>query len=85
MLIAVTFMTGILSGSYPALFLSSFQPASVLKGEIISGGQSQAVLRKTLVVVQFSLTLFLIIGSAIANRQLKYIGKRTSEWTPVTL
>jgi ABC-type antimicrobial peptide transport system permease subunit len=44
-IIAVTFMTGILSGSYPALFLSSFQPASVLKGEIISGGQSQAGLK----------------------------------------
>jgi len=75
-LIAVTFMTGILSGSYPALFLSSFKPASVLKGEIISGGQSQAVLRKTLVVVQFTLTLFLIIGSAIANRQLKYLREK---------
>jgi len=75
-LIVITFMTGILSGSYPALFLSSFKPASVLKGEIISGGQSQAVLRKTLVVVQFSLTLFLIIGSTIANRQLKYVREK---------
>jgi ABC-type antimicrobial peptide transport system permease subunit len=72
-LLAITLMTGILSGSYPAIFLSSFKPASVLKGEIISGGQSQAVLRKILVVVQFSLTLFLIIGSTIANRQLKYV------------
>ena len=75
-LIVITFMTGILSGSYPAIFLSSFKPASVLKGEIISGGQSQAVLRKTLVVVQFSLTLFLIIGSTIANRQLKYVREK---------
>jgi putative ABC transport system permease protein len=72
-LIAVTLITGILSGSYPSFFLSSFQPARVLKGEIISGGQSQAVVRKILVVVQFVLTLFLIIGSAIVNRQLKYI------------
>jgi putative ABC transport system permease protein len=72
-LLAVTLITGVLSGSYPSFFLSSFQPARVLKGEIISGGQSQAVIRKTLVVVQFALTLFLIIGSAIVNRQLKYI------------
>jgi putative ABC transport system permease protein len=72
-LIAVTLITGILSGSYPSFFLSSFKPARVLKGEITSGGQSQAILRKTLVVIQFGLTLFLIIGSVIANRQLKYM------------
>lgn len=72
-LIAVTLITGVLSGSYPSFFLSSFQPARVLKGDIISGGQSQSVIRKILVVVQFALTLFLIIGSAIVNRQLKYI------------
>ena len=75
-LIAVTFMTGILSGSYPSFFLSSFQPARVLKGEILSGGHNQSVLRKALVVVQFSLTLFLVIGATIVNRQLKYVGEK---------
>jgi putative ABC transport system permease protein len=75
-LIAITLITGVLSGSYPSFFLSSFKPARVLRGEIISGGQSQAVLRKTLVVFQFALTLFLLIGSSIVNRQLKYIREK---------
>ena len=76
MLIAVTFITGILSGSYPSFFLSSFQPANVLKGEIMSGGKNQLVLRKTLVVFQFSLTLFLIIGLTIVNHQMKYVREK---------
>ena len=42
----------------------------------MSGGKSQAVLRKTLVVVQFSLTLFLIIGLAIVNQQMKYVREK---------
>jgi putative ABC transport system permease protein len=72
-MVTVTFITGILSGSYPSFFLSSFLPARVLKGEIFSGGQSQAILRKTLIVVQFALTFFIMIGAAIINRQLEYI------------
>jgi len=71
-LTAITLFTGIISGSYPALFLSSFQPVLVLKGSLKAGSKS-AVLRKTLVVIQFSLSIFLIIGTAVIYTQLDYM------------
>ncbi|QJW91471.1 FtsX-like permease family protein [Spirosoma taeanense] len=71
-LLGLALITGILSGSYPALFLSSLQPVTVLKGTLRF--RSGAVLfRQGLVVFQFALSLLLIIGTLIAGRQVDYI------------
>ncbi len=71
-LLAITLGTGVVSGSYPALFLSSFRPAVVLKGASPSGS-SKSLLRRPLVVVQFSIAVILLIGTAAVYRQLDYI------------
>jgi len=71
-LIILIIITGLISGSYPALFLSSFKPISILKGTVVKG-KSGAIFRKSLVVFQFSLSIILIIGSIIIFNQQKYL------------
>jgi putative ABC transport system permease protein len=71
-LAALTLLTGFLSGSYPALFLSSFKPIRVLKGSLkFSAGATW--FRKGLVIFQFALSTLLIIGTIVVAKQVGYV------------
>ncbi len=68
----ITIITAFIAGSYPALLLSSFKPVVVMKGEA-AGGVKKGTLRKILVVFQFTISIFLIIGTAAVYNQLVYM------------
>jgi len=70
--IGITLLTGLAGGSYPALFLSSFKPAMILKGNLKSMGK-RGTMRKGLVVFQFVLSISLIISTVVIYRQLDFI------------
>jgi putative ABC transport system permease protein len=71
-LTGVALVTGLTSGSYPALFLGSFQPIRTLRGKLRSGPKS-VLFRRTLVVVQFTLSISLIIGTGVVYSQLNFL------------
>ena len=72
LILGATLLVGLLSGIYPAFVLSSFRPSAVIKGNLLQTGKKVS-LRNALVVFQFSISVFLIVGTLIVFKQLQYM------------
>jgi ABC-type antimicrobial peptide transport system permease subunit len=79
-ILGFTLFTGIISGSYPAFYLSSFEPIKVLKGTF-RVGRFASIPRKVLVVIQFTVSITLIIGTIIVFRQVQHAKNRPVGYT----
>lgn len=74
--LGMIFLTGIVSGSYPAFYLSSFQPVKVLKGKLTIG-KGASTPRKVLVTLQFGFSILLIIGTIVIYQQIQLVKGRS--------
>jgi putative ABC transport system permease protein len=72
-ILAVTVIIGLVSGSYPAFYLSSFKPVSVIKGSSSGKGKGGGMLRRVLVVIQFAIAISMIIGTVVVSNQLSFL------------
>jgi putative ABC transport system permease protein len=79
--LGVCIIAGLIAGSYPAFYLSSFIPVKVLKG-VFKQGQGPATFRKVLVIAQFTISAVLVIGTIIVFQQINHARKRSIGYNP---
>jgi len=82
-LLAFAILVGIAAGSYPALILASFKPSAVFSSEKLSSGRS--LLRKVLIVLQFTVTIVILMGTIVVTRQLNFMQRKDPGFTKENL